>query len=109
MFDCDWLILIITTTYNYAYGCCKVDLISYQYIVITQDRQDVYIEIGIVGSMSRKDRLVVNERPSIHEEFRVNGTQSWITGCTGKPEMGSRMTSSGFNSVYSTPRNKLGY
>lgn len=55
------------------------------------------------------DRLVVNERPSIHEKFRVNGTQSWITGCTGKPEMRSRMTSSGFNSVYSTPRNKLGY
>lgn len=50
------------------------------------------------------DRLVVNECPSIHEKFRVNGTQSWITGCTGKPEMGSRMTSSGFNSVYSTPR-----
>lgn len=55
------------------------------------------------------DRLVVNECPSIHEKFRVNGTQSLITGCTGKPEMGSRMTSSGFNSVYSTPRDKLGY
>lgn len=40
------------------------------------------------------NRLAMNERPSIHEKFRVNGTQSWITGCTGKPEMGSRMTSS---------------
>jgi len=46
------------------------------------------------------DRLAVNERPSIHERFRVNGIQKRITGCTGKPEMRSAMTSS---ALCSTP------
>lgn len=32
------------------------------------------------GRSARYERMC----PSIHEKFRVNGTRSWITGCTGE-------------------------
>lgn len=50
----------------------------------------------------------MNERPSIHERFRVNGTKqdNWLRRETGN-EVGNDVIA--FTAVHSTPGDKLGY
>lgn len=50
----------------------------------------------------------MNERPSIHEKFRVNGTELGELAVPGTGnEVGNDVIA--FSAVHSTPRNKLGH